>query len=74
MTLQLHHPHASLNEPKRSGRPISRGSNTQPEDSDASMDKVWLREQLLAGKHSPLSDPVTPAYFEKIMARARGVL
>lgn len=74
MTLQLPHPHASLNEPKRSGRPINHGSNSQAEDSDASVDKVWLREQLLAGKHSPLPDPVSPAYFEKIMARARGVL
>jgi hypothetical protein len=74
MTLQLPDPHASLNEPKRSAPPMSHGSTAQPEDSDARMEKAWLREQLLAGKHSPLCDPITPAYFEKIMARARGVV
>lgn len=57
MTLQLPDPHASLNEPKRSAPPMSHGSTAQPEDSDARMEKAWLREQLLAGKHSPLCDP-----------------
>ena len=51
MTLQLPHPDASLNEPKRSGRPISHSSNNQPEESDARMEKTWLSEQLLAGKN-----------------------
>ena len=35
-------------------------------------DRAWLREQLLAGLNSPLCDPITPAYFERLRARARG--
>lgn len=37
-------------------------------------DRAWLREQLLAGKNSPLSDPLTSEYFQQLRALARGEL
>ena len=73
MTLQLPGTQSSLNEPKRGGRSIGHDLNRPPEDGDSQLDKSWLREQLLAGKKSPLCDPITPTYFDQILARARGV-
>ncbi len=34
-------------------------------------DRAWLREQLLAGKNSPLCDPITPTHFDELRARVR---
>lgn len=35
-------------------------------------DRAWLREELLAGKNSPLCDPLTTEYFQSLRALARG--
>ena len=72
MSLQLPNTRDTLSEPK----PYIR----QPNDDDdhdlnsfqIQQDRAWLREQLLAGLNSPLCDPVTPAFFERLRARARG--
>ncbi len=62
----------TLSEPK----PHNRGAGDEDyQDSNSlrvQQDRAWLREQLLAGLNSPLCDPITPAYFERLQARARG--
>ena len=37
----------------------------------SAQDRAWLREQLLAGKNSPLCDPISPTHFDELRARIR---
>ena len=72
MSLQLPHARNPLSEPK----PYNHEANDE-DDHDSNrfqvqQERVWLREQLLAGLNSPLCDPITPAFFERLRARARG--
>ena len=71
MSPQLPNAHNALSEPK----PYSRDAIDDDYDlnsSQARQDRAWLRKQLLAGLNSPLCDPITPAFFERLRARARG--
>ena len=74
MSLQLPNARNTLSEPK----PYIREANDD-DDYDSSsfqlqQERAWLREQLLAGKNSPLCDPLTPEYFQRLRALARGEL
>ena len=72
MPTHLPYTQNTLSEPK----PQNRGAGDEDyQDSNSlrvQQDRAWLREQLLAGLNSPLCDPITPAYFERLRARARG--
>ncbi len=64
----------TLSEPKPYARGTRREDDHAPDSLSAERNKTWLREQLLAGKNSPLCDPITPAYFQQLRALARGEL
>ena len=72
MSLQLPNPRHTLSEPK----PFIRESNDDDDHDSNSFqlqqDRAWLREQLLADLNSPHCDLITPAFFERLRARARG--
>ncbi|MEI6836857.1 MAG: hypothetical protein WCK56_03565 [Alcaligenaceae bacterium] len=73
MSLQLPGTKNTISEPK----PYSRDAIDDDYDSNSfqiQQDRAWLREQLLAGKNSPLCDPLTPEYFQRLRALARGEL
>ncbi len=73
MSLQLHKSQNTVSEPK----PYNRQANDDDHDSNSfqiQQDRAWLREQLLAGKNSPLCAPLTPEYFQRLRALARGEL
>ena len=74
MSLQLPHARNTLSEPKPDIREASDEDDYESNGFKIQQDQAWLREQLLAGLNSPLCDPITPAYFERLRARARGVL
>jgi len=74
MSLQLPNARNTLSEPKPY---ISEANDDDNHDSysfQLQQDRAWLREQLLAGKNSPLCDPLTPEYFQRLRALARGEL
>jgi len=73
MSLQLPSSRNALSEPKT----YTRNAIDDDYDSNSSQvqqDRAWLREQLLAGKNSPLCDPLTHEYFQRLRALARGEL
>jgi hypothetical protein len=72
MSLQLPTSQNTLSEPKPYNRDASDDENNDLNSLQVQQDRAWLREQLLAGLNSPLCDPITPAFFERLRARARG--
>jgi hypothetical protein len=64
----------TLSEPKPYNREASDEGNHDSNSLQVQQDRTWLREQLLAGKNSPLCDPLTPEYFQSLRALARGEL
>ena len=64
----------ALAEPKSYDRNVRYEEDFGSNGLQIQQDRAWLREQLLAGMNSPLCDPITPAYFERLQARARGEL
>ena len=64
----------TLSEPKPYGRDTGDENNYDSHSLQVHQDRAWLREQLLAGKNSPLCDPLTPEYFQSLRALARGEL
>jgi hypothetical protein len=64
----------TLSEPKAYGRDTGDEDNYDSHSLQVQQDRAWLREQLLAGKNSPLCDPLTPEYFKRLRALARGEL
>jgi hypothetical protein len=72
MSLQLPNPHHTLSEPKPDIREANDDDDQDTNSFQLQQDRAWLREQLLAGLNSPLCDPITPAFFERLRARARG--
>jgi len=64
----------TLSEPKPYNREASDKDNHDSNSLQVQQDRAWLREQLLAGKNSPLCDPLTPEYFQRLRALARGEL
>ena len=61
----------ALSEPKSYRRNESHGNDPETASDRVARERAWLREQLLAGKNSPLCDPITPAYFDELRARIR---
>lgn len=72
MSLHLPSNRNTLSEPKPYNRDSSDEDDYQSNSFQIHQDRAWLREQLLAGKNSPLCEPITPAFFERLRARARG--
>ena len=64
----------ALAEPKSYDRNVRYEEDFGSNGLQIQQDRAWLREQLLAGMNSPLCDPITPACFEQLRARARGEL
>lgn len=74
MSLQLPNARNTLSEPKPYISEANDDDNHDSYSSQIQQDRAWLREQLLAGKNSPLCDPLTPEYFQRLRALARGEL
>ena len=72
MSLQLPNSQNTLSEPKPYNRDAGDEDDYESNGFQIQQDRAWLREQLLAGLNSPLCDPITPAFFERLRARARG--
>jgi hypothetical protein len=72
MSLQLPNSQNTLSEPKPYSRDAIDDDDYESNSFQVQQDRAWLREQLLAGKNSPLCEPITPAFFERLRARARG--
>jgi hypothetical protein len=72
MSLQLPNSQNTLSEPKPYNRDASDEDDYESNSFQVQQDRAWLRKQLLAGLNSPLCDPITPAYFKRLRARARG--
>ncbi len=64
----------TLSEPKPYSHDASDEDNHDSNSLQVQQDRAWLREQLLAGKNSPLCDPPTPEYIQRLRALARGEL
>jgi len=70
MSLQSYSLGQTLAEPK----PESYRDQSADEDHSAlrhQNDRLWLRAQLLAGKSSPLCDPISPTHFDDLRARIK---
>jgi hypothetical protein len=74
MSLQLPNARNTLSEPKPYIREANDDDDHDSNSFQIQQDRAWLREQLLAGKNSPLCDPLTPEYFQRLRALARGEL
>jgi hypothetical protein len=61
----------TLLEPKPYSRDAGDEDNYDSHSLKVQQDRAWLREQLLAGKNSPLCDPITPTHFNELRARVR---
>ena len=72
MSLQLPTSQNTLSEPKPYNRKDNADDNHHSNSFQIQQDRAWLREQLIAGLNSPLCDPITPAFFERLRTRARG--
>ena len=72
MLPQLPNTPNTLSEPKPYSRDAGVDGDYDSHCPQVQLDRAWLREQLLAGLNSPLCDPITPAFFERLRARARG--
>jgi hypothetical protein len=72
MSLQLPISQNTLSEPKPYSRDAIDDDDYESNSFQVQQDRAWLREQLLAGKNSPLCEPITPTFFERLRARARG--
>ena len=74
MSLQLPKSQNTLAEPNPYNRAANHDDDHDSNSFQIQQDRTWLREQLLAGKNSPLCDPLTPDYFQRLRALARGEL
>ena len=71
MSLQLPNAHNALSEPKPYNRDANDDDDHESNSFQIQQDRAWLREQLLAGKNSPLCEPITPTHFDELRARVR---
>ncbi|MDN4018403.1 hypothetical protein [Zwartia panacis] len=74
MALQLTNSRNTLSKPKPYNRKANDADDHDSNSFQAQQNRAWLREELLAGKNSPLCDPLTPEYFQRLRALARGEL
>jgi hypothetical protein len=72
MSLQLPNARNTVSELKPYNRQANDDDDHDSNSFQIHQDRAWLREQLLAGLNSPLCDPITPAFFDRLRARARG--
>jgi hypothetical protein len=72
--MSLRHPSTKnpLSEPKPCNGDAGDEDDYESNSFQAQQDRAWLREQLLAGKNSPLCAPITPTHFDELRARVRG--
>jgi len=68
MSLQLPNAHNTLSEPKPYNREANDDDDLDSKSFQVQQDRAWLREQLLAGKNSPLCAPITSTHFDKLRA------
>ena len=61
----------TLSEPKHRNHDAGDEDNHESNSLQVQQDRTWLREQLQAGKNSPLCDPITPTHFDELQARVR---
>ena len=71
MSLQLPNARNTLSEPKPYSREANDNNDHDSKSFQVQQDRAWLREQLLAGKNSPLCDPISPTHFDELRARVR---
>ena len=71
MSLQLPKSQNTLSEPKPYNREAHDDDDHGTNSFQVRQDRAWLREQLLAGKNSPLCDPITPTHFDELRTRVR---
>ena len=71
MSPQLSNTRNTLSEPKPFSRDGGNENDYESNSFQVQQDRAWLREQLLAGKNSPLCDPITPTHFDELRARVR---
>ena len=71
MSLHLHNAQNTLSEPKPFNRDDVGKDDYQSNSFQVQQDRAWLREQLLAGKNSPLCDPISPTHFDELRVRVR---
>ena len=71
MSLQLPNSQNTLSEPKPYNRDASDEDDYESNSFQVQQDRAWLCEQLLAGKNSPLCDPITPTHFDELRAQVR---
>jgi hypothetical protein len=61
----------TLSEPNPYERSQSNDSSFRSGSRNSEQENAWLREQLLAGKNSPLCDPITEKHFDELRSRVR---
>jgi chorismate-pyruvate lyase len=72
MSLQLPHTRSNtLSEPQPYYRDAIDDNDYESNSFQVQQDRAWLREQLLAGKNSPLCAPITTTHFDELRARVR---
>jgi hypothetical protein len=71
MSLQLPHAGNTFSEPKPYNRDAIDDNDYESNSFQVQRDRAWLREKLLAGKNSPLCEPITPTHFDELRARVR---
>jgi hypothetical protein len=71
MSLQLPNARNTFSEPKPYNREANDDDDHDSNSFQLQHDRAWLREQLLAGKNSPLCDPITPTHFDELRARVK---
>ena len=71
MSLQLPNTRNTLSEPKPYNRDAIDDNDYESNSFQVQQDRAWLREQLLAGKNSPLCALITPTHFDELRARVR---
>lgn len=71
MSLQLPNARNTLSESKPYNRKANDDEDHDSNSFQVQQDRAWLREQLLAGKNSPLCDPISPTHFDELRAGVR---
>ena len=71
MSLQLPNTRNTLSEPKPYNRDAMGDNDYESNSFQVQQDRASLRQQLLAGKNSPLCESITPTHFDELRARVR---
>ena len=71
MSLQLPKSQNTLSEPRPYNGEANNHDDYELNSFQVQQDRAWLRDQLLAGKNSPLCAPITPTHFDELRARVK---